>query len=1314
MTGCPSREQLRQLLAEQLRGPEATAIEAHVAACADCQGILDQLTARAPACRPCPPPPDDSAFLQQLQELPPWQQTIPCAVEVPGGLPALPGYEILAEVGRGGMGVVYKARQTTLNRLVAVKMIRQGELAQPDALARFRLEGELLARVQHPNVVQVHQVGVEQGHPFIIMEYVEGTSLQTWLRQHRPTSGQAAQLVETLAEAMQAAHERGIIHRDLKPGNVVLAAGQAFQPDLGEKPVRLESLTCKITDFGLAKNLTAPGQVTSTGAVVGTPSYMAPEQAQGDSARLSVRTDVYSLGAILYELLTGRAPFEGPTPLEILLQVVHVDPVALRRLQPSVPGDLETICLKCLAKEPNKRYASAADLAGDLRRWLTGEPIAARPVGRMERVVKWVQRRPVIAGLIAVIFMVMVAGTTISLHFALRAHQQEMETTRYAQSLEQKEKEAREALEAVEENLARGLLRPLGHSKSRIALNVFELDALEELAGLPRDRDRVRLLFIRRSLEQPGTAEQMGRRLEESVTAAIGLRPDLRQKVMRQAVTQLQDSRTPRPTKVVCARLLAQLRCDRDNGAASAGNTLLAEMAREDDLNTLRLLAADFARLPGDLPATTRKQAYELIRQSVDRAVRSTNPDVMLCVTDVFFAISRLLPDEQITRQATALAGRVVELAAETNNPDSARNLLKACVALASQLPGDQVATLGDWIILEVSWTTNPATAAALAEAFVALANRVPPRRAPALASRVIARCARTTEPSSLLALSRILAALAGKLPAEQVAANASPLGARIVELGGRSTNHQSLGVLAEALTILEGKLPAEQAVGHASTLAGRLVEFPDLKDNTYIPLTYSSTTQEVPGPTRHTSLPPLAGKLSADRLVELLGKTTDPYSVDVLSRALAAQAGTLPAEQAAGHTSTLTNRLVELDRAPTPKHLWAAPGPPPNATPQRALSGALVGLAGRLSAAEATRLASQLVELGNRTRNSHTLCTLAEVMCAVAGKLPAPQAEKHVAALAHRLVELAAATTASASLLSLSEALAALSAQLPAEQVLKHASTLADRIVKLSATATPDSLRLLSEALVAVTDKLSAEQAATHAFTLAGRIALLAERPPRPEHRRNLFVSLAVLADKLPALPADKRAADLADRIVNLAGGTTDAFELLSLSRALAALCRKLPAAMADSQALALADRILDQLAQEYESSGRVASPSLRALSDAFTVLPVHRHESQVNAWVLRMARLSHRARAADGGFGPLDRLLPRASSQTILEALKQPTCVGTTRSVLMKHLGQRYKRTFRDTWELFDYLTKHAPNLDLVSPLHSGKGVPTPTPGS
>jgi len=304
-------------------------------------------------------------------------------------------YELVEEISRGGMGVVYKARQRGLNRIVALKMVLAGEFASPDDLARFRREAEAAASLQHPHIVQIYEVGIHDDRPYFSLEYVSGGNLQQRLAAMPLSPLEAAHLLETLARAVHYAHQIGIIHRDLKPANVLLT------PDG----------IPKITDFGLAKQLAeVKTQQTRTGAVLGTPSYMAPEQAEGKGPAIGRLVDVYALGAILYECLTGRPPFRAATILETLEQVRSQEPVPPRRLQPSTSSDLETICLKCLRKEPGKRYASALDLAEDLRLFLGGEPILARPIGVGERTAKWVRRRPVVAALLATVVLVSASG----------------------------------------------------------------------------------------------------------------------------------------------------------------------------------------------------------------------------------------------------------------------------------------------------------------------------------------------------------------------------------------------------------------------------------------------------------------------------------------------------------------------------------------------------------------------------------------------------------------------------------------------------------------------------------------------------------------------------------------------------------------------------------------------------------------------------------------------------------------------------------------------------------------------------------------
>jgi WD40 repeat protein len=464
--------------------------------CRDCPELAADLEPCIALLRQIKPAlPSSVADTLSAGPLPPRPDGVP-ALDVEAPPPDVPGYEILGELGRGGMGVVYKARQVELDRVVALKVVLAGAHAAPEQRARFLAEAKAVAALSHPGIVQVHDCGTHQGLPFFALEYCPGGNLAARLQTARPSPREAAALVERLARAVQCAHEAGIIHRDLKPANVLLDAGGAP----------------KIADFGLAKRADAAG-LTRTGALLGTPCYMAPEQAAGRAAEVGNAADVYALGAILYECLTGRPPFLAATVMDTLRQVTDDDPVPPRGLRAEVPPDLETVCLKCLHKEPAKRYSSAAALADDLNRFLAGAPVRARPAGALERAWRWCRRNPAVAGLLAACAVALLAsgagGVALAYSGRLaeardraekarrRAEAQREEAEHQREEAEHQRQLARRYLYAARMNLAQqawddaqlptlgALLAGLDAETGFEELRGFEWDYLTGLLGRP-------------------------------------------------------------------------------------------------------------------------------------------------------------------------------------------------------------------------------------------------------------------------------------------------------------------------------------------------------------------------------------------------------------------------------------------------------------------------------------------------------------------------------------------------------------------------------------------------------------------------------------------------------------------------------------------------------------------------------------------------------------------------------------------------------------------------------------------------------------
>jgi tetratricopeptide (TPR) repeat protein len=500
---CPSSEELRQLLLGYLPRPQAIAMVQHLESCDRCLNEAAALDLSGPTLlsveeEALPPPPGGQATVHErigrLKSLlvspsPAEIETPhPSSADDPMGLADLlaPGqkpeeigrlgpYGVVKVLGKGGMAVVLLASQQQPRRQVAIKVILEG--ISGSGLQRFRSEADVVARLRHPHIVQIYQVGEHHDRPYFVMEYLEGGSLAQKLANSPLTPRAAAELAAALAGAMQYAHDQGVLHRDLKPSNILLTADG--QP--------------RISDFGLAKQTKADPdlatqQRTQSGAILGTPAYMPPEQAS--SQPVGPAADVYALGAILYECLTGRPPFRAATMLATLEQVRSQEPVPPGRLQPGLPRDLETICLKCLAKEFTKRYATALELAEDLRRWHAGQPIRARRVGRLERGWKWARRNPAVAGLLTVVLLVLAAGSVVSTLFALEARRQAADSKANAEAADRQKTRAEEALAA--ESLAR--------QRTREALDEMSSQVIEDWLSRRGQLEPAQRAFLEKAL----------------------------------------------------------------------------------------------------------------------------------------------------------------------------------------------------------------------------------------------------------------------------------------------------------------------------------------------------------------------------------------------------------------------------------------------------------------------------------------------------------------------------------------------------------------------------------------------------------------------------------------------------------------------------------------------------------------------------------------------------------------------------------------------------------------------------------------------
>jgi hypothetical protein len=735
----------------------------------------------------------------------------------------VPGYTVLGVLGRGAMGVVYKAYHLALKRDVALKMILAGGHAGPEELTRFRAEAESLARLRHANIVQVYEIGEHEGKPYFALEYLEDGSLAARLNGTPLGPTEGARLVETLARAMHAAHQRQIVHRDLKPSNVLLTADG----------------TPKIADFGLAKRLDEAGQ-TQTGAVLGTPSYMAPEQAEGRSGAIGAAADVYALGAILYECLTGRPPFTAATTLETLAQVINDAPVPPRRLQSKTPRDLETICLKCLEKQPSSRYASAAALADDLRRFLAHEPIQARPSGIVGRAWKWARRRPAVAGLIAAVAAASALG-------AVGVAWQYGEAVAGRVAAEKEQRKATEALDRFEQSRADALLRPIGHSWS--GSDAYEMGTVWEITTLPEEQERVRLLFIDRAVQRPGTAEQLGRRAQICVHAAVGLDRGRRAQVLKLLTSRLRDKGVDQQIRVAAALAAAELAHPDGECAANAAQVIIEAMNEfgPDPPNLRRSISLAWAL--NEIAPRLDEEAADAAGQRILQTMLHGNPDAFSSMTWSMAAVAPRMSEAEARKAAAEAALYILEAMSKRDKGPVVRadkgptlpELRRGLECVGRRLDQAAASALAKRIMEILPRSDDPREVAEALEFIGAKLNKA---AATAAVQRILREMGETTQqqidavPESevLLAFAKSLAVIAPQMDEGEARQAAVAAGQRILEAMERADDNDGLATLGLALGAISPRMGETEGRQATAKAAQRILRELEGKPALYVP----------------------------------------------------------------------------------------------------------------------------------------------------------------------------------------------------------------------------------------------------------------------------------------------------------------------------------------------------------------------------------------------------------------------------------------------------------------------------------------------